>query len=321
VSQTVAAMAAKRLLRLYQGHAAEPDPLQRFPWDAEIKTEEEMLRNCTRSEATYALLEALRPLVLHPDDEKQRQDISRAWTFLESLHEPLPLHKSSHKPLSESELLPNDLDGLIGELRGLQEARRRRAMSTILAYGATAVPALEAALTSTSSSLVQARIIHLLAMLGEVQQIGAVWDAYQGAITKEVSRILEGSLLRMGQTLESKPERLPLSEYLSILITSKTAMPDLCDCLVRGLTRLAQTHPTLELRAALPHLQSSWLAPASLDRREARKAIEQVTKHLSELPVPADAPVTTENLPMPARPSTDSASLPPPVPGRGKPSE
>jgi hypothetical protein len=99
VSQIVAAMTAKRLLQLYQRHAAEPEPL------------------------------------------------------------------------------PEDLEGLIGELRGLQEERRRRAMSTILAYGATGVPALEAALASTSSSLVQERIIHLLAMIGEVQQIGAVWDA------------------------------------------------------------------------------------------------------------------------------------------------
>jgi hypothetical protein len=99
----------------------------------------------------------------------------------------------------------------------------------------------------------------------------------------------------------------------SILITSKTAMPDLCDCLVRGLTRLTRTHPTLELRAALPHLQGSWLSPASPDRREAKETIEQVTKHLAELPVPANAPATIENLPMPAGGPEDARNLPQPV--------
>lgn len=311
-AQESAALLAKRHLYLCQRYVKETDSLQRLHWELEIKKAEEKLRSCTRSEATMALLTILQPFVVQATASlTERHAALLTWRFLESLYQPPKLSPSNIK--AEPEPLPDDLEGLINVLRELREERRRQAMANILAYGKAAIPELEAALSRHSSPLMQARILYILAILGEVRLMPLIWQAQKESLTSEISELLEQSLLRMSQTLEQAPEKLPLNQLIEIFGGSQTAMPPLADSLARALMQLATTAPTLELRAALTHLQGSWLRPLSSTQREARKAIEEATRNVAYLPLPTNTPITNSDLPRPAEQETSAHSLPRPT--------
>ncbi|MGC4047660.1 MAG: hypothetical protein QM758_28030 [Armatimonas sp.] len=301
---------AKRHLQLCQSYVQEVDANRRLYWQSQILEVEEQLKAYARSEATMALLHVLQPYVARSTvtTSSEQASILRTWRFLESLYQPV---LRSNVP--EPEPLPEDLEELIGVLRDLREIRRRQAMANILAHGPAAILPLERALSQYSSPLVQARIIYTLAMLGEVRLLRPVWRAHQESITSEVTELLEQALLRMSQTLEATPDKLPLTDLLDIFIFSRSLMPLLADSLARALARLAAIAPTLELRATLPYLQSSWLRPLSSAQREARMAIDTATRNLAELPLPASATQQTESLPRPTESLAVLESLPRPT--------
>ena len=101
------------------------------------------------------------------------------------------------------------------------------------------------------------------------------------------------------------PERIPTLVMLTKEL--RTLLPQAAVHVAQGLRRLAETHPTPELRQALPVLKGSFFQPVPGEFHAIRNAIELATAQWRDLPLIANAPSDDSELPLPAAEAGDDA--------------
>lgn len=135
-----------------------------------------------------------------------------------------------------------------------------------------------------------------------LSQIG---DPRATAVLIELARIgdefvLENPLLFFIPKLERRGDAAAIVALVEILKAFRHARPKLTILIAQTLIRMAERNPVQELAAALPYLHSGLRAPAApMEFSALRKRLKAVLP-LTNLPLAAAAPQTTQNLPRPA---------------------
>ena len=181
-----------------------------------------------------------------------------------------------------------------------QKARQEREL--LLQLGATAVPPLIRALDESrknGAQLQAMRLAVLLAEVGDPRAVGALvehfrWDS--GFETNQTGQPLRVLISQLAQRRDASS----IAALVELLRQLRFVHSELAILVATTLVELAKKKPVQELAAALPWLHSGFReprAPLAFDflRRQLKAFLS-----LTNLPLAAAAPQTTENLPRPA---------------------
>ncbi len=182
-----------------------------------------------------------------------------------------------------------------------QPEQRTEAFGYLMAQGAAIVPWLEDALEAGRTDRNTLHLAALLAQLGAPRSLRLLLRVGEAALTSKLLRTLEArasgedikALIAVLEAFGSRGLRAVFVVGFVGEITEEVAI-DIAERLVR----MAERDPKPELRAALPLLHTGILRPnAPLKFRELRKRLK--TALGDALPIPATAPPSSENLPIP----------------------
>ncbi|WP_309714588.1 hypothetical protein [Armatimonas sp.] len=111
-------------------------------------------------------------------------------------------------------------------------------------------------------------------------------------------------LLGLIKSLERRGDAACIAALVEILKEFRFARPRIAVLVAEVLARMAERDPLQEIAAALPYLQSGFLAPAApLEFGPLRRQLKAALK-LTNLPLTASSPQMVENLPLPAEKET-----------------
>ena len=210
---------------------------------------------------------------------------------------PLPLAPLAK--INSSVDTPDDIPGLLSALRSSQHNVRESATAKLIQKGSEAVPDLIEAL-KPGSPLVRYRAAEALGHIGDTRAVEPLLALHK-TLDIDILEAVNKALIVLAQHLASSPcpEDIPTFTLLiQHLRFDATAQPAAISA-AKSLAHLALTHPTPALRGALKWLKSLW-APLPTELKETRKIIEEATKQWKDLPLIADAPVETKDLPFPS---------------------
>jgi HEAT repeat protein len=172
--------------------------------------------------------------------------------------------------------------------------------------GAAAIPALKLAM-GTGNWIQRAIVARSLERIGD--------PAAAPILRERLKEMENGTRAAIYSALAAICDSVDYEAMRLGLFDRCTAVQAAC---ARGLTRLAQREPSLQMRQTLPRLHSisaPWRLEESGEKRAARAAIaaiELATRSDSTLPIPA-RPSSDENLPIPSGPAsrcTDNLAIP-----------
>jgi HEAT repeat protein len=209
-----------------------------------------------------------------------------------------------------------EIEKWIKQLRDADYGKQLIAMGHLVEAGEAAVPALVEALDG-AIPYVRIPLVSILAGIGShnpesVHVLVEVWKKNLGDPFTNQALFNLAKKLTQNATPESIPALIGLLEchkyatYLEGGNAQSTRGTEVAGFAADALGRLAYRQPTRQLREALPHLKRNLWVGSPESFSAARKIIEEKTQQWKDLPLVAEAPKTTRNLPLPANLERDS---------------
>ena len=188
---------------------------------------------------------------------------------------------------------------LITRLSHREYSERRKAEDALVARGLEAVEPL-IAVVEQNYSLACMRATAALGHIGDARAVEPLLKLRQ-TLETDILQAADAALLVLAHHLAEHPRTTEIPQLIALVrhlrYDSQTQAAAISAA--QALETLAHTHPTPALRGSLKWLKSFW-APLPAEFKDAHKAIEDATAQWKDLPLVADAPQTTENLPLPA---------------------
>lgn len=168
-------------------------------------------------------------------------------------------------------------------------------------------PVVAPLLAAELSPLARQRAVRTLGKLGDPRAVGYLVTLLHTALSEnaqvyadaDLTAELYEALTELATQLASAPTTESLGPLITLTRQLRGSHPQAALLAARGLRTLAITHPTPELRQALPALKGSFLEAVPFEFHAIRREIERATAQWKDLPLAAAAPQVEQDLPRP----------------------